>query len=245
MSRNGKIYFKILKFVLSENKLLHKAKKFMKKGQMGEVSNLVQGEVCKFAQFCLKITGCTIDVSGIENIPQDRPVVYIANHQGLFDIPMVLGCIPYPKGFIAKIETKKIPLISSWMKVLNCVFMDRSNVKKSIQSIYDGVENIKKGNSMVIFPEGTRSRGGPVKKFKAGSFKLAFNSEADIVPVSLDGTWRAFEEKGHFQPTHMRLVCHPVVKTAGLTKEQQHEVVKQVQTTIESELTQLSFAESR
>ena len=243
MIKNIKILLKVLKFLNSEKKLYRQAKKLYKQGKVDEIGAFIQPEVNRFAEYCMEITGCTIEKYGIENIPTDKPVVYIANHQGLMDMPIMLGCIPYPKGFIAKIETLKIPIISKWMKFMSCVFMDRKNVKKAVQSIYDGIEKVKAGHSMVIFPEGTRSRGGPVKPFKSGSFKLAFSSGADIVPVSIDGTWHAFEEKGTFQGCHLRLVVHPPVKTEGLDKERQKEVIAQVQATIESELTQISFKE--
>ena len=243
MIKNFKIFAKALHYINKHDKLYRQAKKLLKQGKKQEAGEFIQGEVNKFADYCMEITGCTLEVTGLENIPTDRAVVYIANHQGLLDMILMMGSIPYPKGFIAKIETLKIPKISTWMKIMDCVFMDRKNMKKSVQAIYDGIEIVKSGHSMVIFPEGTRSRGGPVKPFKAGSFKLAFGSGADIIPVSIDGTWHAYEETGKITGCPLRLTVHPSVKTAGLSKQEQNQVVAQVQKTIESALTQLSFKE--
>ncbi|MCR4789674.1 MAG: 1-acyl-sn-glycerol-3-phosphate acyltransferase [Treponemataceae bacterium] len=236
-------FIKILHWIGRQKPLLKQVKKMEKEGRSDEVPALIQPQVNAFAKYCVEVTGSSVDVQGIENIPTDRAVIYIANHQGVMDMPLMLGYIPYPKGFIAKIETLKIPMISTWMKHMYCVFMDRKNIKKSIQAIYDGVENVKAGHSMVIFPEGTRSRGGKVKPFKAGSFKLAFNAGADIVPVSIDGTWHVFEETGDLKGAPLRLIVHPPVKTAGTNKEEQAKIIKDVQATIEASLSQLSFAE--
>ena len=84
----------------------------------------------------------------------------------------------------------------------------------------EAVENVRKGYSLVIFPEGTRSKGGPIKEFKAGSFKLAFKSGVPIVPVTIDGTWKLFEEKKRLQPAEITLTIHPAIPTAGLSKEE-------------------------
>ena len=83
---------------------------------------------------------------------------------------------------------------------------------------------------MVIFPEGTRSKGGPHHEFKPGSFKLAFMSGAPIVPVTIDGTWRIYEgQKKVKKGQHVRLIIHDPIETAGLSKEEQSKIPEMVE----------------
>lgn len=70
----------------------------------------------------MKISGAKINVIGLDNLPKDQTVLFVSNHQSNFDIPLLLSCIDIPKGFIAKKELEKLPLISTWMKYINCIF---------------------------------------------------------------------------------------------------------------------------
>ncbi|MBM7542098.1 lysophospholipid acyltransferase family protein [Amphibacillus cookii] len=159
----------------------------------------------KVSKRVIEKTKSTVMVKGRENLP-DQPVLVVANHQGIFDILVLLGYLDKPVGFIAKQEIKKIPIISKWMIQLKCVFIDRSNRRAAIKVIDDGVESLKAGQSMVVFPEGTRSKGRVVQSFKSGSLRLATRAEVPIVPVTIDGTYKMLEEKdGKVQPAHVTL----------------------------------------
>lgn len=135
----------------------------------------------------------TLKVTGLELIP-DQPVLFVANHQGLFDILLLLGYLERPVGFIAKEEIKKIPIVNKWMIEMKCVFIDRSNRRAAIKVIDDGIELLNSGQSMVIFPEGTRGKGREINPFKSGSLRLATRSGVPIVPVTIDGTYQAYEK---------------------------------------------------
>ena len=119
---------------------------------------------------------------------------------------------------------------------MQCVFLKRDSPKQSIEAMAKGVETVKQGYSLVIFPEGHRSKGGPVQKFKSGSFKLAFRSEVPIVPVTIDGTWHLFEEKRKPNPADIKITYHPPIQTKGLTKEEQQKLPETVQQIVESAL---------
>ena len=236
MFRTIKVLFKVIVYMLKKQKLLKQVKKLEKEGKEQEVKEKIAPLVIDWAKYCVDVTGSTIEVTGIENVPADKSVVYIGNHQGIFDIPLLLGYIPYQKAFISKIEILKIPMISDWMKLMKCVFLARKNPRQSIEAMHQGIENVKNGYSMVIFPEGTRNKGGPVKEFKPGSFKLAFQSGADVVPVTIDGTWKIYEEHNKIKPANIKLTIHPPVKTEGLSKEELKEIPAQVQKIVESAL---------
>ncbi len=236
MFRTIRVIFKVIVYMFKKQKLLKEINKIEKAGNEQEVKEKIAPLVIDWAKYCVDATGAQVEVTGIENVPTDRSVVYIGNHQGIFDIPLLLGYIPYQKAFIAKIEILKIPMISDWMKLMKCVFLDRKNPRQSVEAMHQGMENVKNGYSMVIFPEGTRNKGGPVKEFKPGSFKLAFQSGADVVPVTIDGTWKLYEEHKKINPAKIKLTIHPAVKTEGLSKDELRDIPAQVQKIVESAL---------
>ena len=154
-----------------------------------------------------RIAGITYEVRGLENIPTDRAVLYVGNHRSYFDIVMGYMTVPGLTGFIAKKEMIKIPLLNRWMDRMNCLFLDRSNIKEGLKTILAGIEKIKGGISMWIFPEGTRNPGENPEKlmeFHEGSLKIAEKSGCPVIPVAMVGTAEVFER--HFpwiRPSHV------------------------------------------
>lgn len=151
--------------------------------------------VYNWAKFSVNLVGVKLHVEGEENIPNET-CLFVSNHQSNVDIPCIIAGINRPMGFIAKKELIKVPVVSTWMKAIHCVFMDRQNVRASLKSIQNGVSILKSGNNMVIFPEGTRSKSNVVGEFKKGSMKLATKAEVIVVPVTIDGTYKAWEGNG-------------------------------------------------
>lgn len=200
---------------------LMKINKLLKEGNVEAAEKLTYEVTSKWAGQQIKNCGATIKVDGLENIPQNEPVVFISNHQGNFDIAIFMACLPTPKGYVAKIETKKIPIIRTWMTYMHCVFMDRSSLKTAAAAIVEGVQTIKAGHSLVIFPEGTRSRGDVIGEFKAGSFKLATKPGVPIVPVTINGSYKLMEANGgKVKPGTVYVTVHPPISTASLNKEE-------------------------
>lgn len=176
----------------------------------------------------LKLTGSKVIVTGADNIPAGEPVVFISNHQSYFDALIFLAYIPGQKSFIAKAETRKIPIISSWMKYMHCIFMDRSSLKQSFESIKIGIENLKKGYSVVIFPEGTRSHKAEMSEFKHGSFKLATKAGVPIIPVTIKGTYKIWEEKKRIKPSQVQVIISKPIETSSLTRDEMKELPDKV-----------------
>lgn len=198
-----------------------KIKSFDSKGETEKKAEYIHKTTTKWAQSIMNLSGAKIDIIGLENIPKDKTILFVSNHQSNFDIPLLMGCIDVPKGFIAKKELESWPFISTWMKYLNCIFMDRSNLRKSAQSIVEGIKLLKSGYSMVVFPEGTRSKGKAIGEFKAGSFKLATKSKCTIVPVTINGTYKLLEQNnGRVKSAPVELVIHPAIDVASLSDEQ-------------------------
>lgn len=170
-------------------------------------------------------------VKGRENIPTAGPVLYVANHQGYADIPVcaaVLDQIQF--GFIAKENLIKIPIFGSWLLRIRSITLDREDPRAALRAIEDGIALIHRGYSLLIFPEGTRSRGGPVKPFKKGSLRLAMKPGIPIVPITIDGTYRIYEETGCVEKNKtVILTIHERMETKGLDKSGQNELAVRVE----------------
>ena len=165
-----------------------KLKKLNRQGKVTERDALAHAIARNWAQKGLAMNGSSIQVSGIEHIPLTGGLLFVANHQSNFDIPILVGHVPRDKGFIAKLELLKVPSFSRWMKYIGCIFIDRNDARQSLETINDAAERIKAGHSMVVFPEGTRSADGTVGKFRAGSLRLAVKSGVPVVPVTIIGS---------------------------------------------------------
>ncbi|MGL5151455.1 MAG: lysophospholipid acyltransferase family protein [Clostridium sp.] len=188
----------------------------------------------KWAKFVIKLSGMKLKVFGQDNVPTNETVLFVGNHQSYFDIPLLMNGIDKPKGFIAKDELGSWPLISTWMKLIRCVFMDRKNLRKSAEAIVKGINILKDGYSMVIFPEGTRANGYDMLPFKAGSFKLALKSKVKIIPVTIDGSFKLLEATGKLNPCEVNLYFHEAIDTNSLSKEEIEELPSRVQEIIKS-----------
>lgn len=157
----------------------------------------------------LKIAGVKITVKGKENIPADRAVLYVGNHRSYFDILVGYTTVPGLVGFVAKKEMERIPLLSSWMRYVNCLFLDRKNLKEGLKTILEGIAQVKNGVSVWIFPEGTRNKQDDpldLLPFKEGSLKIAEKSGCPVVTVAMTGTAEIFEK--HFpciRPSHVTI----------------------------------------
>lgn len=185
--------------------------------------------VMKWSKYTLKVTGMSYKAFGKENIP-DESCLFVANHQSLFDIPVLIDAAAKPLGFIAKKELKKVPILHSWTKEINCVYIDRENVREAIKSINEGIQFLQQGISMAIFPEGTRAKDGKIKAFKKGSLKLATKSGVPVVPVTIQGTYKAFELNKKLQDTEVLIHFGKPIYPQSLDKEKQNnlsEIVKE------------------
>ncbi len=162
--------------------------KLNRQGKIAERDACAHAIARKWAQSGLSMNGSSIHVTGIENIPETGGVLFVANHQSNFDIPILVGHVPRDKGFIAKAELLKVPSFSRWMKYIGCIFIDRNDPRQSLTAINEAAERLKEGHSLVIFPEGTRSADGKVGQFRAGGLKLAMKAKVPIVPVTINGS---------------------------------------------------------
>lgn len=177
---------------------------------------------CAF-RLILWTTGVKLTLLGHENVPQDQPVLYIGNHRSFFDILLTYVQCPELTGYIAKKEMEKIPLLSNWMRNLHCLFLDRKNVKEGLKTILKGIDKIKEGISICIFPEGTRNKGDndlEMLEFHEGSFKLATKTDCPIIPIALNNTSAIFEKQfPRIKPVHVVVEYGKPILPSQLSKE--------------------------
>lgn len=224
------IYFWLYQIFALPKYLILKGK--FKRGE--DITQQVHETAMNWATRLVRLTGSKIDVVGLKHIPSDRSVVFVANHQSNFDIPLMLGYIDKPKGFIAKAETKKLPIVGGWMSYMKCVFMDRKNPRAALKAIKSGIQIVKDGHSIVIFPEGTRSADGQLNEFKPGSFKLAMKSGAPIIPVTIKGSIDIMKKGSKWiKPAKVQLIISEPVSSEGyestesyLLREKVYDIIK-------------------
>ncbi|QUI21414.1 1-acyl-sn-glycerol-3-phosphate acyltransferase [Vallitalea pronyensis] len=165
---------------------------------IGFFSKKKQYAWCKGFTACLCrgimfLTGSTIDITGYENIP-DETVLFVGNHRSIFDIVTLLFIINRPFGFVGKAEVTKWPYVNMVLSMLGGLFIDRSDNRKALKTILEGIALLKSGHSLLIFPEGTRNKKSTEPlPFKQGSLKLADKANVPIVPFSIRGTDDVFE----------------------------------------------------
>lgn len=207
--------------------------------RMRDISSLriVQGVF----KFILWITGVETNVIGHEKVPADVPVLYVGNHRSFFDILLTYSRCPDLTGYVAKDGMEKIPLLSTWMKRLYCLFLDRTDIKAGLKTILIGIDQIKQGISMCIFPEGTRNKDpqAPMLPFKEGSLKMAEKTGCPIIPIALTNSSEIFEN--HFpkiKPAKVILEYGDPIYYNELSKEDRKHIGAYTQNIIQSMLDQ-------
>lgn len=186
----------VIGFLIFSAGILWKQKRLGKKDR-DQMERESLSTVQKVFRLLLRIAKVQVTIKGWERVPKDQPVLYVGNHRSYFDILVGYTTVPGLMGFVAKKEMHKIPLLSGWMTNVNCLFLDRKNLKEGLKTILEGIDKVKRGVSIWIFPEGTRNRNDDILDllpFKEGSLKIAEKSGCPVVPVAITGTADIFEK---------------------------------------------------
>ncbi|MCI5529072.1 MAG: 1-acyl-sn-glycerol-3-phosphate acyltransferase [Blautia sp.] len=171
----------------------------------------------------LWVGGVKVTFIGEENVPKDTPVLYIGNHRSFFDVPLTYPRCPIRTGYVAKKEMEKVPLLSTWMKRLHCLFLDRKDIKQGLKTILEAIEKVKSGISICIFPEGTRNKNESeleLLPFHEGSFKISTKAKCPIIPIAISNSANIWE--AHFpkvKPTHVIVEYGKPIYVDELEKE--------------------------
>lgn len=160
--------------------------------------------------------GMRVEVFGLENLPPEgTPVIYMANHQSYMDTPTVFGFLPVQFRIIAKESLFKVPFMGWHLSRAGNIPINRSNRREAMRSLEKAAKRIREGTSVVVFPEGTRSRHGVLQQFKAGSFKLATAAGVPIVPITIIGTCKVLERDSLlFHPGKVQMHIGRMIRTS-------------------------------
>jgi 1-acyl-sn-glycerol-3-phosphate acyltransferase len=182
----------------------------------------------------LKTTGVRVEVVGLERVTRGETYIFVANHQSIYDIPIIFASLPWQLRIIAKASLGRFPFLGWHLSRTGHILVDRRH-PDPVGILRRWKELVQRGLSLIVFPEGTRSVDGRVGRFKAGSFLLAIQAGLPLVPVSVAGS-RHVMQKGRLMtcPGHVRLTIHPPVSTVGVeaTVEQARALGARVRETI-------------
>jgi 1-acyl-sn-glycerol-3-phosphate acyltransferase len=192
----------------------------------------------QWARGCLWLGGVRLTVEGVEHLPPHGPAVYMSNHQGNFDIPLLFAALPAQFRWLAKAELFRIPLFGLTMRIAGYIPVERKDRRLAIQSMNKAAQQVAAGTSIMIFPEGTRSPDGALLPFKKGGFVLALQAQAPIVPIAIDGSAALMLKSSWLiRSGEVRLRIFPAIPTAGLGMKDRDKLMTEVEGCIASVLT--------
>ena len=187
----------------------------------------VQGLAAWWAASICRASGVVVSVSGTAHLNPEKPYIFAANHQSQFDILVLQGFLGIDFRWLAKKELFAVPIWGPAMRRAGYIPIDRSHGREAIKSLDEAAQKIAAGTSVIIFPEGTRSRDGKLHEFKAGAMVLAIKSGVDIVPVAIHGTYEILP-KGRLLVTpgkvHIRLGSP--IETGGCSSRDKHNLAR-------------------
>lgn len=184
-----------------------------------------------WAWLVLKTTGVRVEVRGLERLDTSRSYVFAANHQSIYDIPVVFWTLPVQLRIIAKDSLGSFPFLGWHLRRTGHLLVDRKNpgagILKKMARLISGAR------SLIVFPEGTRSVDGSVARFKGGSFLLAIDSRLPVVPISIARS-RFVMRKGRLMacPGDVTITIHDPIPTEGITRPQAREFTERVRAVV-------------
>jgi 1-acyl-sn-glycerol-3-phosphate acyltransferase len=187
-----------------------------------------------WARLLLAAAGVRVTCQGAGNVSRTEAQIIVANHQSWFDILAIFLVVPVEVRFVAKKELFAIPFFGTVLRALGHVRLDRANLKQAISAYEIAARYIKAQRlSVLVFPEGTRSRTGLLQPFKTGPFVLALEAGAPVVPAYVAGTFGILPKGSiRVRPHAVQVVFGAAIPTAGLTLEHREAVRDRVRAAV-------------
>jgi 1-acyl-sn-glycerol-3-phosphate acyltransferase len=181
----------------------------------------------------LRLYSMPVTVTGIERLDLSRPRIYAANHLSALDIPLVYRYLPFQFRIIAHRLVFRVPLVGWHLRAAGQLMIDPDSVALSRKALREAVETLRRGLPMVIFPEGERSPTGQMQPFRRGAFYVAVEAQADVVPIAISGTYRAFPiGSAHMRPGPLQLIIGDPIPVAGYTRRDLDALAKRTQAAV-------------
>ncbi len=186
-----------------------------------------------WAKCILALSNIKVSVKGLYNLKPDRSYIYMPNHMSNFDIPVLQAYLPVQFRWLAKAELYKIPIFGYAMKRAGYISIDRFDRKSAIESMNKAAKIVRDGVSVIIFPEGTRSRTNNIQPFKKGGFFLAVDSGVPIIPIIIHGTWRIMPKKQmSIKPGNVTLEITKPINSSDYTRKTKDDLMEKVRDVI-------------
>ena len=190
-----------------------------------------------WAWLILNTSGIRVRVEGLELVNPHSTAIYCVNHQSAMDIPVLYASLPVQFRFVAKRSLFNLPFMGWHMRRSGHIPVDRDRPRDAIKSLKRVAQEIREGKSVVLFPEGHRSRNGQLLSFKAGSFYIAILAGVPIVPITVNGTPHVLEpDTYHVRSGQTEVIVHPAISTEGLTLRDVDALSQKVKDAIASRL---------
>jgi 1-acyl-sn-glycerol-3-phosphate acyltransferase len=185
-------------------------------------SKLVDPVIRVWARTWLGAAGCSLEVIGADHLDRTRSHVVVANHLSNLDIMTCFAAIPLPIRYLAKKELFKIPILAQAMRAVGIVEVDRGGRAVAIRSVNrQAAPVIERGHSLIIYPEGTRSRTGQLQTFKKGAFRMAIDAGMPVLPVTIDGSWEAWQPHSPWVHGKQKItvIIDQAIDTSGMNRD--------------------------
>ncbi len=199
---------------------------------------LAHGCARAWSRWILGTTGVRVDARGLDRVDGDRSYVFVSNHQSIYDIPVLFASIPAQLRIISKASLGAFPVLGWHLRWTGHLLVDRK--RAGAGTLGQVAAMIRRGDSLIVFPEGTRSRDGQVARFKRGLFLLAIEAGVAVVPVAVGGT-RHVMLKGRLMtcPGDVSVVVHDPISTDGLTRDDARRLAEQAQGVVAATVAEL------
>lgn len=169
-------------------------------------NKVAYAHLAKFSRQLMRVFSVQIDIHQDASIPSDVPVLFVSNHQSELDMLIQAASIQTPFTFISKKENKKMFFVGSWSKSLDVIFFDRDDQSSGIHMLREASRRLKSYNNLLIYPEGTRSKGTKMHAMHAGSLQPAFMAKATIVPIVLKNSYEYKDVLLHKGTFHIHIL---------------------------------------
>ena len=227
--------YNALRILSPYRKALHEAQA---SGDVEKEREILLTLTSEWGNHVVKTFDIRITVNGKENLPEKGPVLFVANHQSFADIPVACAVLDnFQFGFVAKSTLERNPIYGRWIKETRNIYIDRESPRAQLRAIEDGIKLLEQGFSILIFPEGARSRSSTIDEFKKGSLRLATKPGVPVVPLAIHNAYRVFEEYGYVKyGVDVTFNILPMIETKNMPKDVASNLSSEVENIIRQDL---------